>query len=367
LRIIAFAAAAIVCGAAFAQNSAPEPSEQSALDAARSTYWSSQASAQAQTDNPQPESPASSGGTEQEKRPHSPVVLAFVPGLQLPFGSCDTSFCAAYIGAMTEDVDGFAAAGVFDMARDLHGFQASGVFNLSRAVQGFQAAGVFNMATSISGFQAAGLFNSADELSGTQIAGLFNVAKNVHGVQIGVVNVADHIDGVQIGLLNFARNGVGGLTAIYEPATNYVFTYWQTGTPYLYTLVGAGAPRNDWFARSDRAVFSLGFGSRMESHGAYLDIDVSAEEPVGPLVAEGLRSGFGSPTNPWLTPYPSARLSIGIPVAGRVHLVGGVKIDVDLLYSPGLPAELKSGRPYSDACFGVPFDAYATWFFGLRI
>ncbi|HTX73329.1 MAG TPA: hypothetical protein VMC79_10930 [Rectinemataceae bacterium] len=364
-RIVAVAAAVIMCGAVVAQSQDNNPSEQRALDTARSAFWFGQ---QDQAEG---------------ARPYAPFVLAFVPGLQFPFGRYDTSFCAAYIGALTYDVNGMAAAGVFDLSRDVnglqaagvfgmaekvHGLQASGVFSMARSLEGFQGAGVFNMVKDAdSSFQGAGVFNIAGSINGVQVAGVFNVARTVKGAQIGVFNFADHIDGVQIGLINIARNGVAGLTLVYEPSTDYVFTYWQTGTPWLYTVIGASAPRNDWFYSADQALFSFGFGSRMGGRGLYLDADVSVEEPVGKLVDQGLSSGCSDSTNPWTTPYPSARLSVGIPLAGRVHLVGGLKLDIDLLDHPGVPLALKAGRPFSDTWFGVPFDAYANWFFGIRM
>ncbi len=389
----------------FAQDSG-QPSEQTALQNARDKY---QASTPAQSSQESQEAgPVDSHGQGEtqpgaSERAYSPFVLALVPGLQLPAGLVDTSFSLAWIGARTGDIKGFQWAGVFNLAEKVEGFQGAGVFNLAGAVDGFQgagvfniargrvdgfqgagvfniaqaaevpiqAAGVFNLAKKVSGFQASGVFNVAGDVEGGQVAGVFNVAKNVRGAQIGLVNVAREVEGVQLGLLNISRSGVDSIGFTYEPGTDYVYGHWQAGTAYLYTLVGLGLPRRQWFNSDEGMVLSYGLGSRFRLDSAYIDLDVSAESFVGSRLGDFLDAKESEQTGSawravWGPAYPSVRLSLGIPLGHRIHLVGGLKMDVDLDERPGVPAELKEGRSFHDTWFGRGFTLWPKWFIGIK-
>ncbi|HET7838560.1 MAG TPA: hypothetical protein VFL04_02285 [Rectinemataceae bacterium] len=407
-QVFVLAALLAQAATAFSQDSG-QPSEQDVLQKARDKYQAGTATAPAQSGQAASDqaAEAQAGPADQDHpgsgHPYSPYVLAFVPGIQFPFGVLDTSFSAGWIGALTGDVSGFQAAGVFNLSGRVEGFQGAGVFNISGPVDGFQgagvfniargridgfqgagvfnmaetaevpiqAAGVFNMAKRVGGFQAAGVFNLAEEVDGGQFAGVFNVARNVKGVQVGLVNVANEVDGVQLGLVNISRNGVDSLAFSYEPETDYVYGHWQAGTRHLYTLAGLGLPRRQWFNGEDGMVLSFGLGSRIALEAAYLDIDVSAESMVGRRLGRFLSADESEQTESawravWDPAYPSIRLSLGLPLSHRVHLIGGIKMDVDLAERPGVPADLKQGKSFSDTWFGHPFTVWPKWFFGVK-
>jgi hypothetical protein len=392
VKVFVMAALLAPAAIAFSQDSS-QPSEQSVLEKARAKH-------QARNGSQAGQDAASEDGTGRE---YSPFVLAFVPGLQIPFGVVDTSFSAAWIGALTGDVSGFQGAGVFNLSGKVEGFQGAGVFNISGGVDGFQGAGVFNIANGrvdgfqgagvfniaenadvpvqasgvfniakrVQGVQASGVFNIAGDVDGGQVAGVFNIARKVQGVQVGVVNIARDIEGVQIGLVNISRNNVDSIGFSYEPATDYVYGHWQAGTPYLYTVVGMGLPRRQWFNSDDELSLSFGLGSRIRLDHAYIDLDVSAESFVGPRLGDYFRSDESQQTEEawravWGTPFPSIRVMLGIPLTRHLHLVGGLKMDVDLQEHPGVPEGLKAGRSYSDTWFGQSFTLWPKWFFGVK-
>lgn len=403
-RALALIAALLAAASLAAQSG--EPSEKSVLEKAREKFQAARGEEAAGQD-----------------LPFAPVYLAFTPGLSVPYVYCDVGFSGAAIGALSRDVYGFQGAGVFNLSRHVLGFQGAGVFNLAASVNGFQGAGVFNIAEGrVAGFQGAGVFNIAaggvdggqiagvfniaeelrapvqlagvfnigGDVEGVQVSGVFNIAEGVKGaqvasvfnraeridgVQIGLVNVADRLEGIQIGLVNIARNGVNGLGFVYEPETDYAYAYWQNGSPHLYTIFQAGLPREDWFERGDNLVLSFGLGSRLRfgRSGPYLDLDLSASREIGPYMAsfkagleaedwEGAFAAFPA------YPYPSLRLSLGIPVLGRLQLVGGFRFDIDLEDYSGLPESLKTGaRVSSHDWFGLRFDSYSKVFVGLRL
>ncbi len=216
--------------------------------------------------------------SEQERtgprHPYFPFVISFVPGISFPFGTYDTTFSAAPIGALTGSVNGAQAAGVFNITDGtMHGLQGAGVFNIvgeaqrgfqgagvfnivGKHAQGFQGAGVFNIAGDLRGAQSAGVFNIAGNINGIQMAGLFNIAGNVSGVQmagivniadeasgamIGLVNVADELDGVAIGLVNIIGNGIHDLSVDYQLDSRMTYATYRSGTPFLYA---ASRPAN---------------------------------------------------------------------------------------------------------------------------
>jgi len=380
-RIIVLFAAALLAQAAFADD-IDEPSEQSVLEAARAKYWQDQRSsderrdADVSVDIDIAVNEAGSDDQDADHRPEkeegddvpfTPFLISFVPGLSAPFGYYDVSFAAGAIGTMTRGVRGAAGAGVFNISRDVRGLQGAGVFNISRDVKGLQGAGVFNMADGLRGCQAAGVFNMARDVSGVQVAGVLNVADRVKGVQIGLVNIADNIDGVQIGLLNIAGNGVDSLGVLYEPETNWFYAQWQSGTPALFSVVGIGAPGAAWF--EDWREFSVfaGLGTRARLLGVNLDLDVCAVQPVVDLPSD--RESWDS-GDAWdsLRPYPSARLTAGVPIFGkRCQIVGGLKVDIDVAsLGERIPEDLRKGDSWSDAWFGERFTVWPKWFVGVK-
>jgi hypothetical protein len=392
--VFVIAALFIQAAATFAQDS-HEPSMQAVLEAARAKYWSRIQKMQ--------DALRSDRGEDQPEVGYTPVLLSFVPGISLPFGYWDASFAAGTIGTISRDIYGFEGSGVFNITRNVFGFQGAGVFNIvSGRMSGFQgagvfnivdgkssgfqgagvfniakdidtplqAAGVFNIAGRVAGVQAAGVFNIAERVDGAQLASIVNVADRVSGLQVGLVNIADRMDGVQLGLVNIARNGVNSLGALYEPDTGFAYGYWQAGTPFLYTLVGAGMPKANWFKSYDDLLLSFGLGSRLSLGHSYIDLDVSAERYIGSDPVAYAKNYFTPCKNfaaELATLYPSVRLSFGLPIAGRVHLYGGLKVDVELDGFAAVPTAIKGEKTYARTWFGIPFTAYPKWFFGLKI
>ena len=329
--------------------------------------------------------------------------------VSFPFGFCDVSVSGACVGAMVHDVNGIAGAGVFNLANDVRGvagagvfnighdlrgaegagvfniahdvlgLQGAGVFNIAHSVNGVQAAGVFNMAEGFRGIQAAGIYNVAGDMSGLQAAAIFNVAKRVDGVQVGLVNVADEVEGLQLGLVNIARDGVQGAGLYYEPESDWLFAYFQNGSRHLYTVLGAGAPRGDWFVSSDGAVVSAGLGTRIggRRHEAYLDIEAvacqeykAARDSFGQFCAAGSEEEADSSFVRFASSfalYPELRVRLGLPLVGKLTLVGGFSTDFDLDDYPNLPASRKVGFVYGNTWFGEAFIAYTNWFIGFKI
>jgi hypothetical protein len=397
-KIIVLLAAALLGQAVIAD----EPSEQSVLEAARAKYWQDQGAANGDDGNAVSvdiDIDVNVGDSEKpESVPFTPILISLVPGVSLPFGYYDVGVAAGSIGNLTRDVKGAAFAGVFNMSRDVMGFQGAGVFNMADDVKGFQAAGVFNMAKKVHGFQAAGVFNMADDVdspiqaagvfnmaknvrgsqaagvfniaddvSGAQAAGVFNVAGRVRGVQIGLVNVAEEIDGVQIGLVNIAGNGVDSLGVLYEPQSDWFYAQWQSGTPALFSVYGIGAPASAWFEDWNEFSVFAGLGTRGRLLGVNLDLDVCAVQPVADMPSS--RAAWEAEDS-WelFVPYPSVRLTAGIPVIGkRGQLVVGLKADIDIAsLGDRVPESLRTGESWSDAWFGERFTVWPKWYVGVK-
>jgi hypothetical protein len=417
--------AVVFAAASFAQDSG-EPSEESVLETARQKYQDDQkkedqeeslapvqGQESAEAAEPAPAAPKAAPSGEPEAASggaiYVPVMVSFVPMVSFPFGLFDVSLSGACVGALVHDVNGIAGAGVFNLTHDIRGVagagvfnighdlrgaegsgvfnishdvlgvQGSGVFNIAHRVQGVQGAGVFNMAEDFRGIQASGVFNIAGDLSGLQAAPIVNVAKRVEGVQLGLVNVADEVEGFQLGLVNIARDGVQGPGLYYEPETDWLFAYHQNGSRRLYTVVTAGAPRDDWFSSSDGAVVSAGLGTRIggRKNEGYLDIEAAACQAYRPLrdsldqlcaarsESEG-DSAFARLASSFSL-YPELRVRLGMPLIGKLSLVGGFSTDIDLGDCPNLPESRKAGYLYRDTWFGETFTAYTNWFIGFKI
>jgi hypothetical protein len=405
-RIYAMLAAAALFGqatSAFAQD-ANEPSLQSVLEAARAKYWHESKSGQdtqAQDSDPQAPSP---GAEASDKVPYTPVLVSVVPGISFPFGYYDASLVCGSIGTLARDVVGMEGAGVFNLSRDVRGLQEAGVFNLSRDVKGLQGAGVFNLSEKAFGLEGAGVFNIVDQdftgiqgagvfnmvrgtarglegagvfniagaVKGAQAAGIFNKAEEISGVQMGLINIAGRIDGVQLGLINIAGNGVDALGFEYEPQTDFLYSEWQQGTPMLYSIAYLGAPAGDWLRDFTSFVGGFGLGSRGKLLGLNLDLDLSAESAIGALQLDksAAKDGTKVEIRGWdsLLPYPTVRLTLGLPLGKRLQIVGGCKADIDLdSLGPRVPLDLKVGNPWTGAICGEGFTVWPKWFLGLKI
>ena len=383
---------------------AAQEEDDGVLQKARDKYQEKLNKGQSEEQGNSPFSDPQLGSQDEENVPYTPVLLSFAPGISMPFGYYRTSVSCAAIGAAFEASYGFAGAGVFNIYNSGYGFQGAGVFNISGEriggfqsagvfnisggeVDGFQGAGVFNIAGGpVSGAQVAGVFNIAEKVRGSvqiagvfniankvqglQVANVFNVAESVSGMQIGLVNITGELKGLQIGLINISNNGVDSLSYIYMPATDSAFVYWQAGSPFLYMVVGAGAPRADWFVRYDNLMLSAGLGTRVKLGGPYLDIDVSAEQAIGSDLEALYQAGLDHNKEAvisYMKPYPSARLSLGLPLGRTLHVTGGIKTVVQLEQGGTVPASQRTQDSLSATWFGVPFTAWSQWFFGVKV
>ncbi len=324
---------------------------------------------------------------ENDRAYFTPVYLSLVPGLSFPFGSWDVLVAAGAVGAAVHDVDGLMGsgvfnlsnnirgaqgAGVFNIAGEVRGLQAAGVFNLSGDLVGAQSAGVFNMAGEVRGVQAAGVFNMAKDIDGVQVAGVVNVAGRVSGVQLGVVNVADELDGFQIGLVNIAKDGVNGLGLLYEPQSDYSWAYWQNGSRYLYTILGAGLPTGNLGSSPMGLVVAAGLGSRFGGRGhgyaPWLDVEILAAQEIGAelqAMYEAERAGLAW-SGSFAPSWPELRLRLGLPLSHRLALVGGFVMDIDVGGASGLPTGLKTGWRRDSSFFDANFTTYTRWYLGLK-
>jgi hypothetical protein len=393
--IIALAAALIIQAAvAFAQDgeqarSSAEPSERSALQRARDKYWSAKkADAKSPEKAVEADRPAADGGpasaaqgeatTAQDGEfPYTPVQISFVPGLELPSGTYDTSLSAGAIGNISRDVSGAQGAGVFSIARRIHGAQGSGVFNMAdEELRGVQGAGVFNIAGEVRGAQAAGVFNVAGDLRGIQAAGALNVADEVEGAQVGIFNFARRIDGVQIGLFNYVVEGIHSFGFAYEPQSSYAYAYWQSGSPFLYTKWSIGAPFREGGIVPGDAVLGFGLGSRHSLSELDIDAELSAECAVRSISFE--RGGDGKWCGrEWRDDdecrrhprvYPSARVEASLPVGRQWRIFGALKADVDIdALGERVPDGLAKGRSWRGRLWGEDFTVWPKWSLGVKL
>ncbi len=325
--------------------------------------------------------------------PYTPVVLAFTPGLSLPFGLYDSSVVLGAIGSQAGTVSGLQASGVFNLSRKVYGFQYAGVFNISgdvafaqyagvfniaqyasgaqiagvfniaRDVSGVQAAGVFNIAEASAGLQAAGLFNITGDFRGLLAAGLFNVAGTGKGAMIGVVNIADSLDGVAIGLVNIIRDGVHDTSVDWQWSTGTVYAGYRTGTPFLYASFYGGIPMDDLGNSGERLTFGAGLGHRQTAGPFALDFEFCAEAPFDPWAADPAGASFSDSAS---SVFGSLRATLGLGGNGGAGLYVGVKADFEDRGSGRVPAHLRSGEIRSLDAFGLSLDYWPKLFAGLR-
>lgn len=294
-----------------------------------------------------------------------------------------------------DTVDGAQAAGVFNIASGtVEGAQMAGVFNIADRYRGpIQAAGVFNIASDFQGAQMSGVVNVAGTVRGAQLTSIVNVGEDVRGIQVGLVNVADTLTGIQLGLVNIVQHGVGGIGLAYDPVSEYASFFWQNGSRQLYSRLTVSRPISVPWGEPDGFVASFGLGSRgylsPRAYGPWLDLDITSNWLLGPAMARlqdsmlAIRSDnpVCGPDDPRIGaafadaaaylprwPWPSASLMLGLPVAGPLTALIGVRADVDFASWPAMPDEFRRGwDPGPFSLFGQEFRIYSKWFFGLRI
>lgn len=318
---------------------------------------------------------------------YAPLQISLVPGVALPFGAPASGIVLGAIGNVSGRVDLLQAAGVFNIADQIRGIQAAGVFNVANAgMEGIQAAGVFNIAeerrapvqlagvfnvaTSVQGFQAAGVFNVSGRVQGAQFSSIFNVADNVEGFQVGLINIADNVKGFQLGLINISSNGVFDLIVGWEPSTEFARATFKTGNTSLFAVYSVASPKSDVFKAIDTSIFSAGLGTRIgDSRSLFLDLSVSASQAVGPNVdlffdAWHYRNGY-TPCDVF-APWPTLDVSLNLKLGG-LHLIGGLRADINLQSAPNVPSSLARGMAYSNTWLGESFTAWTKWYIGIGI
>jgi hypothetical protein len=188
---------------------------------------------------------------------------------------------------------------------------------------------------------------------------------------IGLVNIAESVDGVAIGLVNIIEEGMQDWWISWDAATGHATLGYQTGTDDLYALFYGSLPSADLFTRATRMVIGAGLGVRVyESEGSWLDVDLSAEQVAGESV-EAFFSNLVA-TNPVqviraFSPFPVLRISAGIELLGFAQAFVGIRLGIDLGIDDNYPPEMRGGSGWSATLFDIPFTAYPSIFFGLKI
>jgi len=318
---------------------------------------------------------------------YAPIQISLVPGLALPFGTLDAGIVLGAIGNISGRIDLLQAGGVFNIARSVGGLQAAGIFNIaSEGMSGIQAAGIFNIsgdrhtalqlggifniAAELKGSQISGIFNIAGNVEGAQIAPIFNIADDTTGFQIGLVNIARRMKGIQIGLVNISSNGVFEFSSSWEQPSGYLRTSFKTGNSYIFAVYSIAAPESELFKVLDNTVVSAGLGSRFgELRKLYIDLSISASQAIGNDPGhfwDALTFSGGIEPRNVLAPWPT--LDAGITLSlGAIHLMAGLRSEIDLASAPNLPPTLAKGWAYSDIWFGESFTAWTKWYIGIGL
>ena len=279
------------------------------------------------------------------------------------------------------DVSGIQGAGIFNIAgRNLSGIQSAGIFNIAKngglaqiagifniaegSFTGLQNAGIFNIAEDMNGVQNAGLFNIAHDVEGVQVAGIINVARKVNGLQIGLINVSDTMYGIPIGLINIVKNGIFD-TGIWFEDSDWEYVFVQKGSTNFYTLMFAGAPSDEWFVSTDTLAGGVGVGYRLggfRGRSVAIDLDVSAKALIDINRAEK----FIIDEEEYIPDFfPSARVSVRIPLFLGLALHGGIVLDTDIKTGPQVSEPFRSGSPWSASSFGYNFTFHPKYFIGI--
>jgi hypothetical protein len=144
-----------------------------------------------------------------------------------------------------------------------------------------------------------------------------------------------------------------------------------------------------WSFRPDSLVVSGGLGSRLNLRVAWIDLELAVLKDLGPGAAWlststhiAGRGGYGSESTSAEFfndlgyaatlvggyPWPSVKLTLGVPVLWRLTLVGGIRFDFDVRNWSGVPDRMKNGMTATGLnLFGLVFDSYGKWFIGIKI
>ena len=269
-----------------------------------------------------------------------------------------------YVG---QDMKGIQTAGIFNITeKTVQGIQAGGIFNITEgSFRGIQAAGIFNiMGRPSSGIQAGGIFNIAGELKGIQTAGIFNTSSYLEGVQIslvnlcgtmrglqlGLVNISREVHGLPVGLINLSRNGIVDVGFWFEYQEDYrLYSSFQSGTNYFYTLYYFGNSTKDYFQDPENMVWGFHIGSRLELGPLAVDLDAGAKQSYRDIKDSG---GFQT--------IPSARALIALKGIG---IFWG--ITMNLAYPEAPDSSLYEGQSF--LLFGRDdYRAYYNYILGIR-
>lgn len=346
-----------------------------------------------------PWTPAPARVSREAEHPYFPFVFSFVPGISFPFGTYDTSFSAAPIGAITGSVYGLQGAGVFNISEGTirgmqgagvfniaggtaGGFQGAGVFNIAGGIRGAQSAGVFNIADEVRGIQTAGVFNIAGEMHGAQLAGVFNIADKADGAMIGLVNIADELDGVAIGLVNIIGNGIHDFALDYQFDTNMTYAAYRSGTPFLYAAFTAGQPSTEFLRTAEGLTLGSALGHRFKFLFLTADVELGLETPVDPATLDMLYrdltavyyDDFGTREISSLLAasrsFGSLRASFGFGNRRGFGPYVGIKADFAPAGSGLVPAAMRSSfgtaEPYTVTVFNTDIDVWPKWFLGVK-
>jgi len=302
-------------------------------------------------------------GDREEEEKEDKFVLSFVPGLNLPkleendrvviqagligakapelsgiqvawlfglTGPESRGLQASYLFNIADDYyGGGQVSGLFNIAGDnFNGIQASGLFNIAgRPSSGLQAGGLFNIAGELKGVQAGGIFNYSSYVEGAQMS-LLNVAGTVKGVQIGLLNISREIYGVPIGFINLSRNGIVDLSTWYEYSGSYrLYTGFQSGSKYFYTLYYVGNSTSDFFTAADNLVWGFHIGGRLTLGFLEVDLDGGIKQSHRDMM-----------NNEYCPVVPSFR---GLVALKGLGLFWGVTMDLE--YPGAAPSSLYTG------------------------
>ncbi|GAB1482921.1 hypothetical protein MASR2M78_17370 [Treponema sp.] len=276
---------------------------------------------------------------------------------------------AAYVFNIAQDeVRGIQTSNAFNIAgEDVKGIQGAGVFNIaSGKVFGIQSGGIFNIAQNLTGIQASGIFNVSQNISGIQAAGIFNVTQELHGIQLGLVNIAETANGMQLGLINIVEDGIHDLGVWFEDSGD-AYGFWQNGTKHAYTILFAGAPRNDWCNTNERLAGGIGFGFRIGGNHRFepgIDIDLSAKAR---FEKEMINQAVDTDTRYHPDIFPSARLSLRLPLGSMLAIHAGAVLDIEREGGVRVPEYFREKDSWDVSVFGEAWTVHPKWFIGFSL
>jgi hypothetical protein len=197
------------------------------------------------------------------------------------------------------------------------------------------------------------------------------VAGVVKGTQVGLVNISDDMYGLPIGLINYTKNGIRDIGAWYD-TSDYMYGFWANGTNNLYSIVYGGEAYSDWCVNSNSLSFGYGVGYRFVGKPLSVDLDLSMKQFFGPnwdrALSEFKRgegyAGFGVEA---VSSFPSARLTVGIPLMGKLEAFGGVSADIGVSGYCAVPDALRSDYAVHFRAFGSDIDVNPQLYFGVRL